>query len=214
MERADFEDDLTLYLTYFRDLPRVDLERTAAVYQPGPGAEYSNWYWSTICFRGDYLFSCPTRRAACALQRAGATRLFQYYFAQTPLAPPFSFGGLFRNASISSAVPGTAGACHETEVLFVFEVEEQLGSEQERELAATMASYWVNFARASDPNVGPARASLTVPWAPFAAGAENSLEFRLPKLASALSRLEAQCDFFDSLGPMPPPRRDDVVLLL
>merc|ERR1712100_49431 len=80
---------------------------------------------------------------------------------------------------------------------------QRLRSDAERHLAATISSFWVNFARSSDPNTGVARTNLTVPWRPFVSGEESSLELRLPAFATAQRRLGAQCDLIDSLGVLP-----------
>ena len=165
-------------------------------------ADYSTPYWAATHFAGDYGFSCPTRRSTAALQafQAPGQKVFLYYFNHVPLAPPFSWAGI-------PGENGTAGCSHASELAFVWQVAEADGSAQhlmsdgERLLGRTMASYWSNFAKSSDPNVGGYRTSMTVAWPPHdAATGNSSIELRLPALATAQNRLHAQCELLDTFG--------------
>ena len=87
----------------------------------------------------------------------------------------------------------------------------RFGGDQERLLASTMASYWLNFVRSQDPN-GLNSTSMTIPWPAFAAGGGEmegtsvrgaSLHFQLPALSVDTGVFDEQCDFVDSLGVLP-----------
>ena len=84
----------------------------------------------------------------------------------------------------------------------------RFGGDQERLLARTMASYWLNFIRGQDPN-GRNGTNMTVQWPAFAAGGSGggargaSLQFQLPALSVGTGLFDEQCDFIDSLGVLP-----------
>ena len=98
-----------------------------------------------------------------------------------------------------------------SELAFVWQVEDTslqmyLVSDEERALAKTMATYWTNFARSSDPNVGP-KSDLAIPWLPYSEDkGEHSLKFDLPTLTDLRgNQFESQCDFVNQLGVIVPP---------
>mmetsp|Transcript_43852 Transcript_43852/g.136523 ORF Transcript_43852/g.136523 Transcript_43852/m.136523 type:complete len:602 (+) Transcript_43852:87-1892(+) len=180
-----------------------------SVNRSGGDPDYTSWYWAATHFSGDYAFSCPTRRAARAISRHGRSRLFLYYFAHESRAAPFDFAGV-------KGVNHTAGASHASEIEFVFLLEDPHGQlphligEDEKLLARTMAAYWINFARTSDPNTAgekrPAqRTSLTIPWEPFTPERQVSVRLDLPHLSDAVGRNDPQCDLMDRLGVLAPP---------
>jgi carboxylesterase type B len=76
--------------------------------------------------------------------------------------------------------------------------------EAEQLLAETMASYWTNFARSSDPNgnggVGASRTPLTIHWPVYTADGEVSITLDVGVLSVEGNRNGAQCDFIDSIG--------------
>merc|ERR1712228_1121620 len=119
-------------------------------------------------------------------------------------AQPFAFAGL-------SGINGTSGASHASEIEFVFmhtaesepETPQILIGDDEKLLAETIASYWINFARTSNPNPSPssgARTKLTIDWEPFTGGREASIHLDLPVLTMIVGKNNAQCDFIDTLG--------------
>ena len=79
-----------------------------------------------------------------------------------------------------------------------------LVGDDEQLLARTVASYWTNFARGADPNVGE-RTPLTTEW-PRARGAAEALQLNLPTLSAVSGRAAPQCEFLDGLGAIPYPR--------
>ena len=107
-------------------------------------------------------------------------------------------------------VNGTAGASHAAELEFIFLVmnnsfEQHLIGDDEQLLAETMASYWINFARSSDPNIpdkgsGSVHASLAIRWEPFTASNEASIRLDLPSFSTAVGRNDLQCNLIDKLG--------------
>jgi len=175
------------------------------VYSVNSTDDYTNWYWVATHFAGDYAFSCPSRRTARALSKFSSSAVFLYYFAHTPRAKPFPFAGV-------RGRPDTAGASHASELEFVFmmtdpadPLAQHLIGDDEMLLSKTMAGYWINFARASNPNpLGGARDStytdLTIDWEPFKGGHEASIRLDLPRLSAMIGRDSRQCDLIDKLG--------------
>ena len=203
----------------------ADVAKAASVYalnQPNGNNEtkaYTDYYWAGTHVLGDFGFSCPSRRAARAFKKYAAEQpVYMYNFVHTPLAPPFGWAG----------VPGpnqhnTSGASHASEIEFVFQAYPDCfgpngafagedGCEvyvvldaAEQLLAETMAGYWTNFARTSDPN-GPthgggatAHTPLTINWPPYTAAAEESITLDVGMLAVEGQRNDAQCDFIDTI---------------
>jgi para-nitrobenzyl esterase len=96
---------------------------------------------------GDSIFVAPTRAQVRAHSRAGA-RCFLYQFTRVPAA------GAARTAGGGARSP--LGAYHSAEVGYVFG-RLDLGplarpTDVDRRLSATMMEYWLQFARAGDPN--------------------------------------------------------------
>lgn len=187
-------------------------------------------YWAATHFVGDLLFTCPARRAARHYafhapaapprtdeeEAAGAYPLplapllppravFSYFFDHPPRNPPFVAGAV--------GFHGSAGVSHAYEMQFVWQGLPQplwdgagtLVGSDEVLLAKTVATYWTNFARTGDPNVG-GRTSATVAW-PRAGSAKElaALQLDVPKLSVAVGRNGRRCDFIDRLGPIPYP---------
>merc|ERR1712127_189855 len=78
----------------------------------------SDWWWSISAVIGDYVLTCPARRAARQLTKLGRD-VFVYYFSHTPVE------------SVNSWPTSLFGAFHGSEVPFVFYDDfELVGDEQ------------------------------------------------------------------------------------
>jgi len=219
MTQGDFE---TLLTTDLFNLSVAQLPEALRIYGANATGAYPNWYWAAAHFYGDYEISCPTRRAARAVEKFSQHAPFVYLFAQSPGSKSPAWAGMFGKN-------GTVGASHGSELGFIWLGEDgwQLGRGAstggwqllgpELPLAKRMATYWTNFAKSSNPNNlsrGPtpaealaaavARTELSASpiWSPFVEGSEAMLELRLPTPFLTIGSYEEQCDFMDSLGPM------------
>jgi para-nitrobenzyl esterase len=86
------------------------------------------------------------RNWARLASRQGKTKSYVYYFTEQPPLVP-NRGGAF--------APGPHGsATHVSEILYVFNHLDgsRAWTDQDRQVADTMSSYWVNFATTGDPN--------------------------------------------------------------
>jgi para-nitrobenzyl esterase len=87
----------------------------------------------------DAGFTCPARRVARALSKAGVPT-YRYRFAHAPM----------------NSLVGNIGAFHSSEIPFVFghatHLEPNTPSAAEAPLAAAMQGYWYRMAQAGDPN--------------------------------------------------------------
>ena len=118
---------------------------TPGALAPGDAAPPSaGWWWSLSGVLGDFVLSCPTRRAAQHGVAAHGRNIFVYYFSHTP------------NASANQPDTEQYGAFHGSEVPFVFYDTFELMDEGERALSRRMVQYWINFANTGDVNVPPA----------------------------------------------------------
>jgi len=159
----------------------------------------ADWWWSISAVIGDYVLTCPARRAARQLSKLGRN-VFVYYFSHTPVE------------SVNSWPTSLFGAFHGSEVPFVFYDEFELVGD-ERMLSANMVQYWANFAHAGNPNVAIPSQSPAVPlpeWALYNETSDSYIVFGEKPLYPAgapdgttanittISDLKmAKCDFWD-----------------
>ena len=106
--------------------------------------------------------------------------------------------------------PGAA--CHEAELPYVFNTPGVFVDQRNRhvhftpgeaKLSAAMQTYWGNFAKNQDPNIGN---PVPKPWPKFATGAKKTTYLILdtpPGTQDALPS-DCQCDFWDAIGWVPP----------
>jgi para-nitrobenzyl esterase len=110
--------------------------------------------------KGERLFVAQNWKWAGLQVRAGRSKAFYYCFDRVPPAPELK----------------TIGAFHTSDIPYVFQTFEAYQrwpwQAWDRQLSDTMSSYWVNFARAGDPN----GASLP-DWPSFDAAREATMTF-------------------------------------
>jgi carboxylesterase type B len=106
--------------------------------------------------------------------------------------------------------PGAA--CHEAELPYVFNTPgvfvdgsnpPSAFTSEEAKLSAAMQTYWGNFAKNKNPNIGN---PVPIPWPKFATGAKNTTYLILDTPPSTQDALpdDFQCAFWDSIGWAPP----------
>lgn len=121
----------------------------------------------------DTIFGWPTWTWARLQSSTGGTKVFLYYFAR--VAP-----------RADGRAAGTGGALHGSEIAYVFQKPAPSWTAADRALSDTISSYWVNFARAGDPN-GPGLQA----WPAYRANA----------------RLLLKLDIEPEIVPLPDPQR-------
>ncbi|WP_420633219.1 carboxylesterase/lipase family protein [Candidatus Palauibacter sp.] len=149
-----------------------DAERFESVYPVAEEGELRDAYMRS---RGDALFGIQMRTWARASEAAGADA-YLYYFTHEP--------------------PGRARAYlksyHAAEIVYAFgNVGPGEREAEDRRLARTMSSYWVNFAATGDPN-GPG----LPPW-PVYSRADGAYMILGATVESASRLRTAQLDFWD-----------------
>jgi carboxylesterase type B len=97
MDSADFHTSLVnMFLGNMTNV--AEAEAVYALNQTTGNNEtkaYTDYYWAGTHIKGDYSFSCPTRRAARAFTKYAPTQpVYMYNFVHTPLAPPFGWAGV------------------------------------------------------------------------------------------------------------------------
>ena len=101
-------------------------------------------------FSGRDEMAFVMRNWARLASKPGKSKAYVYYFTQQrPLVPNGKEKGAF--------APGPHGsATHVSEILYVFNHldNSRPWTDQDRQVADTMSSYWVNFAKSGDPNGG------------------------------------------------------------
>lgn len=99
-------------------------------------------------FGGDLVIVQPTWAWIEAQAKTGTKPVYRYRFDQAPATPAGWFGDR----------PGSnAGAFHAAEIVYAFDNLDAFPwayTEEDRQTAAAMSTYWVNFVKTGDPN-GP-----------------------------------------------------------
>ena len=171
---------------------------------PGPTFDahgISSWWWSLSRLIGDWVLSCPARRAARRLLAApnSSNPVFLYHFNHTP------------TFSLNQGQTEEYGAFHGAEVPFVFYDTVELVEKSERALAEAMVQYWVGFAYHGDPNIPPPAMVGGVDGLPrfpqytrtedstmiFGDTPDGHTGFANVSIYKALKEME--CDYWDSL---------------
>jgi para-nitrobenzyl esterase len=162
-------------------IPGISDAQIAQIFAAYPASAYGSVEDAFQAFATDYGFLCPTRSFRGQL---------------APRQP--TWGYEFTHVLASS--PGS-GAFHGEELRFVFgNLDAMQGgvSQAERTLSQEMQGYWVNFARAGDPN-----GATLPPWPAQTAQSDTVLVFDTPIALGAPSH-SAGCAL---LGAVVPPSR-------
>ena len=99
---------------------------------------------SSAALLGDQLISYPTWLWSTLQTRTGQAPSYRYFFDLRPPAPATSLTPL-----------ASAGVFHTAEILYVFDnlqVRPWPWRPEDRRMAETVSSYWVNFAKTGNPN--------------------------------------------------------------
>lgn len=113
-------------------------------------------FWAASSALTDYIFKCPTQRAARVLSQASAPAVFEYNFVIDPVGvkvrPTDNYG--YRGTPCS---PGSQGVAVGFDVLFFLNGGEtkSLATQYEKDTALKLLQYLRNFAWSGDPNVSP-----------------------------------------------------------
>lgn len=112
----------------------------------------------------DVVFACNGLNVSKRVQTQNAP-LWMYEFRDQTALPSVGL----TNGSYTLSFP--QGAAHSYEIQYLFNLRD-LETDDRRALQTTMSQYWVNFAKAGDPNTGG-----TVPtWSAFSTGAVQGLD--------------------------------------
>lgn len=163
----------------------------------------TSWWWSLSRLIGDWVLSCPARRAVKLLLSSSpanrSQQVFVYHFNHTP------------TFSLNEDSTDLYGAFHGSEVPFVFYDTLELAEKSELALSEAMVQYWVGFAYHGDPNIPPpgmVGGIEELPTFPAASAdnitmifgdtADGHTGFANISSYTALKRVE--CDFWDALA--------------
>jgi carboxylesterase type B len=163
----------------------------------------TSWWWALSRLIGDWVLSCPARRAArvWAAQNS-SNNVYLYHFNHTP------------NMSLNQGTTQYYGAFHGSEVPFVFHDTIELVDSSEVALSAAMVQYWVGFAYHGDPNLSPPGMMGGInglpEWVPHTLvndatmilgdTADGHQGFANVSVYKALK--EQECDFWDTVLPL------------
>jgi hypothetical protein len=190
--------------------------------QPPPLIPHSTWWWAASRATGDFILTCPTRRAARLLTnqtravgravgravdrysdyspRASnqtAPEVFMYYFNHTPMY------------SANQKQTALYGAFHGSEVPFVWGSLFELGGTGEQALSESMVNYWTNFAWSGNPNYrtdeqGQRAFVQPLEWPVYAAATDGNILLDVTvggHKTQAMDHLKTKiCDFWDTVN--------------
>lgn len=179
----------------------------AVLYKPaGPDGEHgpgwagagNGWWLSATRVVGDYIMSCPSRRASRWItgwwkRRAGAAnataassapKLYMYNFDYAPI-----------DQQVHQVIV-KAGACHSCELPSVFNNRQFLHSAAEIEFATTVSAQWRAFATSANPS---SLNSNDPEWPEFRNATSEVAAIISPVPSIAHSLFKGRCDLFDSL---------------
>lgn len=157
----------------------ADSTKVAARY---PVSAYKDFDAALAQIDSDAIFTCPTRRLARALTKAGAP-VYRYQLTRA-----LDIGAL-----------ATLGATHAADLPYVFGNQDGLQAgidDRGQPLREAMMRYWTRFAAAGDPNGGSDPA-----WPKYDAATDPYLVLDIPQ-APAKGLLTETCDFWDGLPPL------------
>ena len=156
----------------------VDGNRLLAVY---PTVDYASPWFAFQQLITDGIFTCVVTRNAKWM--APYTNIYAYYFTHT--------------TGLGQQVAPSLGAFHGTELPFVFNFERMFRIPDDFTVARHFVSFWTNFARSGDPNVGTQAVPLQWPlYAPT--GPNNAHVIFQPTPALRIGLKQDQCAVWDS----------------
>lgn len=173
-------DEWSLFVA-IRELSQPPIANTQAAFAAYVGATFGNPAWAAAYPISD--FDNNSSLAATALGTAlvfscRALRATQRMANQVPAQPVFMYEFRDRTAlpSISARADGTPisfaqGAGHSYELQYLFNLR-PLANDEQRALQTAMATYWTNFARTGNPNLGR---SVPATWPQFAGTGPTSV---------------------------------------
>jgi para-nitrobenzyl esterase len=137
----------------------------------------------------DYIFICPTRRAARALYSNKATPTYMYQFS-------------YKEDWIENLF---LGDYHASELMFVFDNQWppilHTFSANDTIVADFINTYWTNMAKYHTPNAPSAKSaelSTVIDWPEYDTQNEENLEINIP-LAYKFDLVEERCDYWDTV---------------
>lgn len=125
---------------------------------------HSKPFWAAAEALTDYVFKCPTSRAARYLTRtSGGPQIFEYNFELDPVGPtprPTQYGykGPIKGSPCS---PGSQGVAINYDAMFFMSAPRFLATGYEKDTSSQLLTYLRNFAWSGNPNIFPPRAKNT-----------------------------------------------------
>ena len=155
---------------------------------PPPSPPATNWDRASDLITHAF-FTCGTRRTARALSRYVPVYYYHWSFPMTNFIEYALFG------------PNLLGDYHASELTFVFANQwpplVHDFNANDTQMAATMGSFWSNFAVSGSPNTGK-----TIPgspnWPLYNATTDMHIELALP-LSTGSGLLKSKCDMWDEV---------------
>lgn len=160
-----------LISAHFNDNAFVN--KVEAAYKP---SDFPSPWWLYAAIFGDQAFTCPTRRTSRWANAVGMP-VYTYFFTHVPVDP---------------TSPNCYGACHSSELPFVFSQPFFEHGSNETTLGVHMNAYWAAFAQHHTPTV-PGQPT----WDLYSSGSGDNylqLDFDIHMISGLRS---AKCDLFD-----------------
>ena len=120
-------------------------------------------------------------------------------FARNAANYTYAFGYPVNMENSQYSITCRGGACHGDELTFIFESNWAGFTDADRRVSQSMATYWTNFAKSTDPNE-PLRVPLI--WPNITTENETYIFIQDP-LQIGQGYLKSDCDFWDEIGYRP-----------
>jgi len=149
----------------------------------------------------DMIFTCGTRRAGRALVEQGH-EVYHYQWNH-------EFTG-WRNVSSCDNLLFLCGNYHASELTYVWQKHLNSLNKNDRDMTAVIGTYWTNFAKNGDPNIGMSPADITgdpnttaAYWAPFNHSVQSYMSLQVPGLGLGTDLWHDECDMYDKFEGFP-----------
>ena len=172
----------------------------SAVTAEYPSADYSSEFWRNAAVLRDFIFACPERRLARAVDGHGAS-VWRYRFAPSYCTHPGLSDASWLDLQLLHCYHGSELYAVWGHAFPALPIVRELTPPM-RAVSKQVQDYWGAFARHADPSPGGREITGSPAWPRFrsSSGGAAELTMHISEVsASEPDTLSAKCDFWDKL---------------